>query len=304
MIKFKKAISIIIASVVLVMSTTTSAWAESAEASLPEDIQIDSQIDNQIVTEETETMPISIEPEIAESIRGTWLSVSSTSVNCTYQESLITTISVSCSDPNWTMSDNLSWLGSGRAGGTSSTIITVSRNNSTAPRSGTITVKGAGLTRTITVTQSAGYWSYMFHAATPPATHISSPYGDRTSNGITKFHSGFDITTGVTGKIKDYPVYNVSDGTVFFNGKFSDGETTCVAVKQADGYTVRYLHLNTRTGASEGSKISTGDSIGTVGDKGSPGEYHLHFDINTINTINGPSLTKLNTVNPVNFFQI
>ena len=124
------------------MSTTTSVWAESAETSLSEDVQIDSQIDNQIVTEKTETMPVSIEPEIAESIRGTWLNVSLTSVNCTYQESLITTISVSCSDPNWTISDNLSWLGSGRTG-TSSTIITVSRNNSTTPRSGTITVKGA-----------------------------------------------------------------------------------------------------------------------------------------------------------------
>ena len=37
MIKFKKAISIIIASVVLVMSTTTSVWAESAETSMSED---------------------------------------------------------------------------------------------------------------------------------------------------------------------------------------------------------------------------------------------------------------------------
>lgn len=221
--------------------------------------------------------------------------VYTSSINCTSAGGTYN-VSVSCSSTSWYASDNASWITVNKTSNYN-IVVYVEGNTTPTTRTGNITVTGAGQSSTITVTQSAGQWDYMFHTGYM-ATHISSPYGWRGS----EFHLGFDITTGSSGQINGYPVYNVTDGSIKYNGTFSDGVTTCVAVTEVDGYTVRYLHLGTRTSSPVGSIVSPNSLIGTVGDKGSSGSYHLHFDVNTIGTFNGGSLNSSNTINPVNFF--
>ncbi|MCM1523533.1 MAG: M23 family metallopeptidase [Ruminococcus sp.] len=137
-------------------------------------------------------------------------------------------------------------------------------------------------------------FEYMFKSP-KMATYISSKYGEVRSDGT---HYALDITTGVAGGIQNYPVYNTLTGTVIKNGYFTDGVTTCVAITHTNGYTSRFLHMDlSNNGLSLNGSASTGKQIGKVSNKGCSA-YHLHLDVNTINTYNGPSLTSSNTVNP------
>lgn len=137
-------------------------------------------------------------------------------------------------------------------------------------------------------------FEYMFKSP-EMATHISSKYGEVRSDGT---HYALDITTGVAGEIKDYPVYNTLTGTVIKNGYFTDNVTTCVAITHTNGYTSRFLHMNlSNNGLTLNGSVATGKQIGKVSNKGCSA-YHLHIDVNTANTYNGPSLTSSNTINP------
>ena len=146
--------------------------------------------------------------------------------------------------------------------------------------------------------------TYSFNATSPfeymfkspkIATYISSEYGEVRSDGT---HYALDITTGVAGGIKDYPVYNTLTGTVIKNGYFTDGVTTCVAITHTNGYTSRFLHMDlSNNGLSLNGSAATGKQIGKVSNKGCSA-YHLHLDVNTANTYNGPSLTASNTIDP------
>lgn len=127
------------------------------------------------------------------------------------------------------------------------------------------------------------------------ATNISSKYGEVRSDGT---HYAIDITTGVTGEIKNYPVYNTLTGKVIKNGYFTDKVTTCVAITHTNGYTSRFLHMDlSNNGLTLNKNAATGKQIGKVSNQGCSA-YHLHLDVNTANTYNGPSLTASNTVDP------
>lgn len=137
-------------------------------------------------------------------------------------------------------------------------------------------------------------FEYMFKSP-KMATYISSKYGEVRSDGT---HYALDITTGVAGGIKDYPVYNTLTGKVIKNGYFTDNVTTCVAITHTNGYTSRFLHMDvSNNGLTLNGNAATGKQIGKVSNKGCSA-YHLHIDVNTANTYNGPSLTSSNTVDP------
>ncbi len=146
--------------------------------------------------------------------------------------------------------------------------------------------------------------TYSFNATSPfeymfksdyMATHISSEYGKVRSDGT---HYAIDITTGVTGEIENYPVYNTLTGKVIKNGYFTDEVTTCVAITHTNGYTSRFLHMDlSNNDLSLNKNAETGEQIGKVSNKGCSA-YHLHLDVNTANTYNGPSLTANNTIDP------
>lgn len=137
-------------------------------------------------------------------------------------------------------------------------------------------------------------FEYMFKSPYM-ATFISSQYGELRSDG---YHYALDITTGVTGEIENYPVYNTLTGTVIKNGKFLDNKTTCVAITHTNGYTSRFLHMDIyENGLVEETSISTGKQIGKVSNKGCDA-IHLHLDVNTVGETIGSHLNGDNTVNP------
>lgn len=137
-------------------------------------------------------------------------------------------------------------------------------------------------------------FEYMFQSDYM-ATYISSEYGEERSDGT---HYAIDITTGVAGEIKDYPVYNTLTGKVIKNGYFTDKVTTCVAITHTNGYTSRFLHMDlSNNGLSLNGNAATGKQIGKVSNKGCSA-YHLHLDVNTAGTYDGPSLTASNTIDP------
>ena len=155
------------------------------------------------------------------------------------------------------------------------------------------------ITGTYTVSASSPF-EYMFKSPYM-ATYLSSLYGEYRGNG--DYHYAIDITTGTPGEIEGYPVYNTLSGEVIKNELFSDNVTTCVAIDHGNGYTSRFLHMYIDdNGLQCGDIVNTGEKIGTVSDEGSPGAYHLHYDINTIGAYAGTYLDEDNTIYPTLVF--
>lgn len=88
-------------------------------------------------------------------------------------------------------------------------------------------------------------------------------------------HSGYDYRTldqDATGRIN---VMAAAAGVV----RWVVGSAyNTLIVDHENGYTTHYLHLSSRT-ASSGSRVNAGDVIGVSGDFGSPGNPHLHFEV-------------------------
>ncbi len=141
-------------------------------------------------------------------------------------------------------------------------------------------------------------FQYMFKSP-EMQTYISNPYGWRGN----EFHKGIDITTGIPGEIEDYPVYCVLNGIIIKYGYFSDNITTCSAITHTNGQTTRSIHIKLSETLFVNNFINTGTKIGTVSNKGcGPNNYHLHFDVNTINTSDGTILNSSNTIDPATLF--
>ena len=89
-----------------------------------------------------------------------------------------------------------------------------------------------------------------------------------------KTHSGLDLVSTIAA-----PVFAVADGTIAFSGSQGDFGNL-VVVNHAKGYQTRYAQLATLT-VKVGQKVMAGDTIGTVGQTGSPSakEPHLHFEV-------------------------
>ena len=119
-------------------------------------------------------------------------------------------------------------------------------------------------------------WSYMFK--TPYlATHISQKfptYSDGT------YHKGIDIID-INADVEGYPIYSAFPGTVIYS--FNDttgGRGQFVEIQQANGYTVRYLHmLDGSRQVQQGNTVSAGTHLGNVGETGLAYGAHLHFDV-------------------------
>jgi hypothetical protein len=85
-----------------------------------------------------------------------------------------TTFSIS-SNTTWTVSDNASWLTVSPASGSNNGTINANftENSSTSQRVGTITINGGGLTRTVTVSQSAAPFSLTVSPSDRPVSYTS-----------------------------------------------------------------------------------------------------------------------------------
>lgn len=122
-----------------------------------------------------------------------------------------------------------------------------------------------------------------------PASYADS-FGD-CRDGCTRAHAGNDI---MTYGWKGVPVVAAHDGTVIATA--TDGATAgcSVAIENEDGWTTRYVHLNTDTpgtdvagptcfapGIVRGVDVAAGTLLGWVGDSGNAEDTppHLHFEI-------------------------
>lgn len=106
-------------------------------------------------------------------------------------------------------------------------------------------------------------------------------------------HAGEDIAAPAGTRIINYvggDVVKVSRD--IRNGR---GYGRYITVRGDDGMYHRFAHMSS-TNVREGQRIEAGDILGFVGDDGSPGSYHLHWEVRTNN---GYGTTG--TVNPLKY---
>lgn len=108
----------------------------------------------------------------------------------------------------------------------------------------------------------------------PSCTYITSRFGLRVHPvyGTTKNHTGLDI-----GAASGAAVVAADGGTVTMAG-VNGGYGNCVMIDHGNGYQTLYGHLASIS-VSNGSTVSAGQTIGTVGSTGVSTGPHCHFEI-------------------------
>lgn len=108
---------------------------------------------------------------------------------------------------------------------------------------------------------------------------LTSPYGQRTLNGVSQWHNGVDLV-GVGGTA----VCSVCDGTVLSSQIITDKSNRTwewgnyVSVQASDGTVIYYCHLASRA-VKKGDKVKRGQRIGIMGNTGYSFGAHLHFEV-------------------------
>ena len=107
----------------------------------------------------------------------------------------------------------------------------------------------------------------------PISGPIVSEFGMRVHPifGDTRMHTGLDID-GDTGQ----PIGAAASGTVIFAG-WQEGYGNVVILDHGSGLSTVYAHMSA-LGASEGSSVDSGQSVGQVGSTGYSTGPHLHFE--------------------------
>lgn len=113
-----------------------------------------------------------------------------------------------------------------------------------------------------------------------PVTGVYQCPGPRTSFGTARgrLHAGVDLTPPLStvsdAQARQLPILAFRDGTVTEVG----GSFGVVRIDHGEGLSTRYLH-NSRILVSNGQKVTAGQEIAKMGDAGSPGVIHLHFEV-------------------------
>jgi murein DD-endopeptidase MepM/ murein hydrolase activator NlpD len=157
---------------------------------------------------------------------------------------------------------------------------------------------------------------YPFSSASGTNIQINSPVGYRTYNGG-EYHTGPDISSTWNATIR-----NITAGTVIHietGGSTSSTTANYVVVKanakdpltNNDIY-IRYFHLNSVNSslstATGNNTIAAGATIGTVGNTGlntsGQNNKHLHIDMNSVPTWNGPDIRSNpeKIINPLDLY--
>jgi len=120
---------------------------------------------------------------------------------------------------------------------------------------------------------------------------ISSVFGMRRHPILNTWraHKGTDYAAS-----SGTPVRAIGDGTVIFAGRRS-GYGNVVEIKHPNGYVSRYAHLRAfARGATRGSRVSIGETIGQVGMTGLATAPHLHFEVLVGGTQRDPRVALAN----------
>lgn len=110
-------------------------------------------------------------------------------------------------------------------------------------------------------------------ATVRPATgRVTSPYGMRTHpiTGVYKLHSGTDYAYG------DGNAYAARAGRVSVEHPGWAGNL--VIIDHGGGVVTRYAHLAS-VSVSDGQRVSAGDVVGRIGERGLATGPHLHFEV-------------------------
>ena len=110
---------------------------------------------------------------------------------------------------------------------------------------------------------------------------VSSRFGGRNAGvkGASSFHGGMDFAAATGQGIR-----NAVGGEVIFSGQQRDsagnltGYGNYVKVRGDDGLIYTYGHMSQR-GVEAGQRIEAGQLLGQVGNSGTSGGSHLHFDV-------------------------
>lgn len=109
-------------------------------------------------------------------------------------------------------------------------------------------------------------------------TYVSSVYGMRTLNGITRSHNGIDICrhSGTYGA----SIVSVKAGTVTtaYHSGYNGGYGLYVVVDHGDGVKTYYAHMSS-VNVSVGDYVTQGSKLGEIGNTGYSFGAHLHFGL-------------------------
>lgn len=105
-------------------------------------------------------------------------------------------------------------------------------------------------------------------AVKPASGTVTSGYGARWG----AHHDGVDIANRI-----GTPVYAVTDGVVLESGPAS-GYGQWIRVRQDDGTTGIFGHVD-QSFVREGQRVTAGQQIGTVGNRGNSTGPHLHYEV-------------------------
>lgn len=104
------------------------------------------------------------------------------------------------------------------------------------------------------------------------AFRVTSVYGMRTLNGVTRFHHGLDLVG-----LDDIIVYAISAGTVR-TGFQANEAGNFVVVTMKDGRRVYYMHLKSFL-VPNGAFVAKGQAIGIMGNTGHSYGAHTHLEL-------------------------
>ena len=110
------------------------------------------------------------------------------------------------------------------------------------------------------------------------SVRVTSPYGNRTLNGATDNHKGYDMVG-----VGSTEVIAAVGGTVATSQIITDKSNLTwqwgnyVCIKTDDGQYHYYCHLASRA-VTKGQRVKAGDKIGVMGNTGYSFGAHLHFE--------------------------
>jgi murein DD-endopeptidase MepM/ murein hydrolase activator NlpD len=115
----------------------------------------------------------------------------------------------------------------------------------------------------------------------PDPYAVSFPFGARYSNPFNPdipVHRGVDLVVkGAANGGKGHPVTAFEDGEVTYDGYDPNGGNGII-IKGTDGLYHRYFHFDS-TDVEMGQQIHRGDVIGRLGESGTEGSPHLHYEV-------------------------
>jgi murein DD-endopeptidase MepM/ murein hydrolase activator NlpD len=128
-------------------------------------------------------------------------------------------------------------------------------------------------------------------------------------------HNGIDISgSGQVYSVQSGIVYAKSTGRACDNNGLKGNDSRCnggwgnwVAILHDSGHVTLYAHLLGHSPVAQGSRVSQGQAIGSIGNSGLSTGYHLHFSIYRsfgLSASGIPAYSYSQTLNPESYYNV